>query len=246
MLATYASRPSAPALRVIVVDDQPLVRDALSHLLSSMHGVEVVASSGNMNEATARIRESRPDVVLLDVLSAGDAFSGAAELFRLCPEVRTVILDDAPCDTNVIETLRIGLSGYLTKQQSPGEIVAGLWQVMSGLRVFVPVVADRLVLSSSGARLKLKTNELVSRLTPRELEVMTRLAYGLSVKQCAKSLGIGASTAGNHKSRLMKKLGVHKTVELVRLAMREGLIPKGTPAAPDHGMNPNAQLIFGA
>jgi DNA-binding NarL/FixJ family response regulator len=98
--------------------------------------------------------------------------------------------------------------------------------VSSGVRVFTPTIAERLVLSGSGVQLLPPVNQLVSNLTPRELEMLVRLAQGYSVKQCASSLGIGNSTAGNHKSRLMKKLGVHKSVELARLAIREGLIPK--------------------
>ena len=96
---------------------------------------------------------------------------------------------------------------------------------MRGERVFAPDIAARLVLSGDGVRLAPggQGNPL-SNLTPRETDVLIRLAQGYSVKQCAHALGIGTSTAGNHKSRMMKKLNVHKTVDLTRLAIHEGLV----------------------
>jgi DNA-binding NarL/FixJ family response regulator len=94
--------------------------------------------------------------------------------------------------------------------------------------VFAPEIARRLVMSAEGVRLPATNGEHpLACLTPRETDVLINLAQGSSVKQCAKKLGIGASTVGNHKSRLMKKLNVHKTVELVHLAVRAGIVNGG-------------------
>jgi NarL family two-component system response regulator LiaR len=209
-----------------LIDDQPFVCAALEQLLGTAEGIQLLGSANTIEEAKRRTAEFRPDVILLDVLAEGDTFAGAEELKQTYPTAKIILLDDQPCDTHVRESLRLGLSGYLTKQQPPHEIVAALAQARTGLRVFAPAIAQRLVLSSSGVQLALLENEVVSRLTPRELDMLIRLAQGNSVKQCAGLLGIGISTAGNHKSRLMKKLGVHKAVELARLAIREGLVPK--------------------
>jgi DNA-binding NarL/FixJ family response regulator len=215
-----------PLVRILLVDDQSLVCAALDQLFTTSERLQVVGSVSTIDEAKRRAMETRPDVIVLDVLANGDTFTSAESLQHACPGARIVILDEEPRDSHAREVLRLHLSGYLTKQQSPHEIVAALAQVSSGVRVFTPAIAKRLVLSGSGMQLMLPVNQVVSELTPRELEMLVRLAQGYSVKQCAASLGIGVSTAGNHKSRLMKKLGVHKGVELARLAIREGLVPK--------------------
>ncbi len=159
-------------------------------------------------------------------------FSAVAQFAERAPQAKVVLLDDRPLDVNVREALRVGAAGYLTKTQSIGQIESSLRRAVRGERVFAPDVAARLVLSSDGVRLTADAaGNSLARLTPRETDVLIHLAHGMSVKQCAKALGIGTSTAGNHKSRLMKKLNVHKTVELTRLAIREGLVLDGRNGA---------------
>jgi DNA-binding NarL/FixJ family response regulator len=218
----------------MVVDDQPLVCKALAELIQSTEEIEVVATAGRVDEAVRCAQEHRPAVILMDVLPESNVFEGVKCILDHCPGTSVVLLDDSPLDANVREALRVGAGGYLTKQQPFGQISTALRQAARGDRVFTPEIARRLVLSADGVRLSMPSNESpLAELTPRETDVMIHLAQGSSVKQCAKALGIGASTVGNHKSRLMKKLNVHKTVELVHLAIRAGLVPGGT-AHPQH------------
>ncbi len=215
-------------IRVQLVDDQVLIREALARLIGASAGIEVVAMAGNVAEAILYAEELQPDVVLMDVLEDAGVFEGIGAICQRCPRVKLVVLDEAPRDAHVRAALRINAAGYLTKHQPLVEIEAALRRVVRGDRVFAPEIARRLVLTSDGVQLTADAGEsAISRLTPRETDVLIYLAQGQSVKQCAKLLGIGVSTVGNHKSRLMKKLDIHKTVELSRLAIREGLVPDG-------------------
>ncbi len=219
-------------LRVELVDDQALVRAALAALIDASDGMEIVATAATIAEAIQRAAECEPNIVLMKVLSESNFFYGGKTLLDRFPRTILIILDDVSIDANVREALRIGARGYLTKQQPFSEIDAALRQAARGDRVFTQGIARRLAFSPDGVRLpNLVDENPLSCLTPRETDVLINLAQGSSVKQCAKTLGIGASTVGNHKSRLMKKLNVHKTVDLVHLAFREKMIPFPVPPA---------------
>ena len=217
-------------LRILLIDDQTLVRQALASLIQSVEGMEIVGTAGTIADAVQFAEQWQPHLVLLDVLPEIGVWEGAREISRRCPDTKIILLDDAPLDANVREALRMNAAGYLTKQQPFSQVENALRQAARGDRVFAPEIARRLVLSNDGVHLAVeKTDDPLSTLTPRETDVLIHLAQGYSVKQCAKLLGIGTSTVGNHKSRLMKKLDIHKTVELTRLAMRNSLIPSGGP-----------------
>jgi len=219
-------------LRVELVDSHTLIREALAALMRDSDDLELVATASSSDEAVRCAEELQPDVALMDVLERS-VFDTANEILRRSPHTKIVLLDDAPSDSNAREALRINAAGYVTKRQPYAQIESALRQAAQGQRVFAPEIARRLVLSPSGVRLPIEASEQkLATLTHREIDVLVSLAQGNSVKQCAKLLGIGTSTVGNHKSRLMKKLGIHKTVELTRLAIREGLISaSGTPTA---------------
>jgi DNA-binding NarL/FixJ family response regulator len=172
----------------------------------------------------------------LSVSGDWSVFAAVEQFHARCPNAKTILLDERSIDPHVREALRVKATGYLTKIQPCQQIENALRRAARGERVFAPDIADRLVLSSEGVRLAADSSASpLAGLTPREMDVLVHLAQGYSVKQCAKALGIGTSTAGNHKSRLMKKLKIHKTVDLTRLAIREGLVPEaGGPMGAPH------------
>ncbi len=180
--------------------------------------------------------EKQPKVVLVSISGEWAAFDAVVRINERCPAVKTVLLDERTVDANAREGLRVQVAGYLTKEQPFHQVENALRRAARGERVFAPDIAARLVLSAEGVRLaRDNSDNPLSVLTPREIDVLIHLAQGFSVKQCAKALGIGTSTAGNHKSRMMKKLGIHKTVDLTRMAIREGLVPEGRgPVRPPH------------
>jgi two-component system, NarL family, response regulator NreC len=218
---------SVANVRLLLIDDQALVRTALAELLQAAEPIEVVASTGDINEAVRQAAELRPHVALLDVLSNEDPFAGASAILASCPDIRIIIMDDVPSDANARDALRIHAHGYLTKLQPFSQVASAVREVANGHRVYAPEIARRLVCTADGVQLPIsECDNPLAGLTPREMDVVVCLAQGQSVKQCAESLGIGPSTVGNHKSRLMKKLGVHKTIELVHLVIRAGLLPQ--------------------
>ncbi|HEX3868899.1 MAG TPA: response regulator transcription factor [Pirellulales bacterium] len=230
---------SAP-VRVLVVDDQAVVRDGIAAIIASLIGFSVIATCGTCAEALRLAVEKQPEFVLLDVLPETTIFQCAAEIIALLPGVKLLLIDDEPNDLHIQQALRLAANGYLTKHQSKHELEAALRQSLVGERVFDLEVAKRLVFSPDGTRLGPDPRRhMYTELTPREMDVLMHVARGLSVKECARLLGISASTVDNHKSRLMKKLRVHKTVELTNLAMREGLLTTVAASSerrisPDH------------
>ncbi len=223
-------------VRVAVVERQALIQTALAALIDSAEGIHVVAAVTSLSEAMRVALEIQPHVVLVSISGEWGVFDTVARINQRCPAVKPILLDERTCDANAREGMRVHAAGYLTKEQPFHQIENSLRRAARGERVFAPDIAARLVLSAEGVRLARDTTaNPLSILTPREIDVLIHLAQGFSVKQCAKALGIGTSTAGNHKSRLMKKLGIHKTVDLTRLAIREGLVPEGRgPVRPPH------------
>jgi two-component system invasion response regulator UvrY len=229
--------PQNPAkIRVLLVEERGLIQAGLSALINAAEGMEVVSAAATAAEAIEQSERLQPDVLLMGSLGEWGVFGAVGEIMQRCPHTRVIVLDERCVDANVREALRVRAAGYLTKQQPFAQIETALRRAVRGDRVFAPQIATRLVLSAEGVRLMPDTTPSpLASLTPRETDVLIHLAQGFSVKQCAKALGIGASTAGNHKSRLMKKLNVHKTVELTRIAIREGLVPEtGRAVRPPH------------
>lgn len=231
----------AAEIRVHVVDDSPLIREAWSALLNGADGISVVATLASPAESLEADAEAPADIVLMGIFDPDRLFPMAEEIVRRDSRKRLVFLDDRAVDAHVREALRLNAAGYLTWQQPFREIEHALRQVAQGLRVYAPEIASRLVLGGGGLRLPLVDRQTpLARLTPRERDVLGLLSRGYSVKQCANYLGIGVSTAGNHKSRMMRKLDVHKTVQLTHLAIREGLI--SVSRRSDEALSPAMQV----
>jgi DNA-binding NarL/FixJ family response regulator len=167
-----------------------------------------------------------PQVVVLDAQFCDEQLEPTLLHERTRRErLRLVLLDDAVHDTHVRTALRLGAAGYWTKQESFIEIADRIQRVAIGETVYCPHVASRLVSDENGLRLAPPdASSRFHQLTPREFELLPHLARGLTVKQVASLMSLSPSTVDNHKSRIMKKLNVHKTAELTRIAIREGLI----------------------
>ncbi len=214
------------AIRVQLVDDQALVREGLARLVSAARGMQVVATAANIDDAIRRAVATSPDVVLLDLVMPGRGALDAARAIRQRrPNTKIILIDEFPLDTHLRSALRLGVAGYLTKHDSFGEIEKAVRAVHAGRQAFSPHVAARLVSTPLGLRVDSTRSEgLLATLTPREIEMLVCLALGGSVKQCAELLSISPNTADNHKSSLMYKLGVHKSADLTRFALRHGLV----------------------
>jgi DNA-binding NarL/FixJ family response regulator len=220
-------------IRVVLVDDQALVRAGFRALLDAEDDIEVVAEAGEGEDGLREIRATRPDVVLMDIRMPGmdglEATRQVAADDRLA-DVRVVILTTFDLDEYVFEALRIGASGFLVKDTEPAELLAAVRTVAEGDALLSPGVTRRLI-AEYAARAKAPgpAREL-DVLTDREREVVALVAAGLSNDEIGARLYVSPATAKTHVSRSMLKLGARDRAQLVVTAYESGLVRPGWSA----------------
>lgn len=215
-----------PTLRLVVVTRHRLDGDALAALLHDHADVRVLCTTTSTNVATVVCRHRRPDVVVIEAsLVDNDARHSIHSLIRQMGEIPVLLLDDELNRGRLAAVLDIPHLGYFTRDTPPAELVDGIRKLVRGDRVIDPAVQNQVVETGDGFRLRHETHSSpLANLTAREMEVLRLIALGNTVKDCAEILDLAPSTVDNHKARLMKKLGIHKSLDLTRLAIREGLI----------------------
>ena len=217
-------------IRVLLADDQALVRAGFRSLLESEPDVEVVGEAGDGEEAVRLATERSPDVVLMDIRMPGTDGLAAARRIMDDPEladVRVVILTTFGLDEYVFEAIRAGASGFLLKDTEPTELIRTVRAAARGDAVLSPAITRRLIEEfASHSRTPAVAGEL-DVLTDREREVMALAAEGLSNDQIAARLVVSPATAKTHVSRAMVKLGARDRAQLVVMAYESGLILPG-------------------
>ena len=217
-------------IRVLLADDQALVRAGFRALLDAQEDIEVVAEANDGAEAIELARRHRPDVVLMDIRMPGvDGLAATKELAaeKRLPDLRIVILTTFDLDEYVFEALRNGASGFLVKNTEPAELVAAVRAVARGDALLSPGVTRRLVAEFAMRSRELSSGSQLDVLTDREREVMALVAEGLSNDEIADRLVVSPATAKTHVSRTMVKLGARDRAQLVVLAYESGLVRPG-------------------
>jgi DNA-binding NarL/FixJ family response regulator len=216
---------SDEAIRVMVVDDHPMWRDAVERDLEDA-GFDVVAVAANGNEALARFPAARPQVVVLDLQIPGpNGVAVTGEVVRQDPTARVLILSASGEQADVLEAVKAGATGYLVKSASRSELIAAVRRVAQGDTVFTPGLAG-LVLGEFRRMLEAPADTRRSGdgdLTDRETEILKMVAKGMSYKQIAERLVISHRTVQNHVQNTLRKLQMHNRVELTRYAIARGL-----------------------
>jgi DNA-binding NarL/FixJ family response regulator len=210
-------------ISVLVADDHSVVRQGIRHVLEGEDDIKVCAEAGDGEEVLEQVEKHRPDLVVLDVTMP--RLSGLETLERLRakhPGVKTVLLSFRADPPIVQSAVSLGADGYLLKNARPDEILAAIREVMRGGCYFSPPVAREIV--DQIRQPKRKGDEPFTHLSLREREVLRHIAEGLSAKEIAKELNISTKTVEAHRTSVMRKLGVRKATELVRYAVRHGLI----------------------
>jgi len=217
---------STGRIRLMIVDDHIVCCTGFASFFQTVPNIDVAATANGADEAVRQAKHCSPDVVLMDVtLPDRGAFRAAQTIRTCCPRTRVVFIDDTVRHVNAREALRVGAFGYWTKHATLEEIAEAVRRASAGALTFCPSVRSHVVSVPGGVRLGPKPNgDILGRLSEREVEVLTDLANGLSVRECAQRMRLSDSTVDNHKWRLMKKLHVHKAAELTRLAVLEGLV----------------------
>ena len=217
-------------IRVVLADDQALVRAGFQALLDAQADIEVVGQASDGDEAVAVTRRERPDVVLMDIRMPGADGLAATRAIGDDPAldaVRVVILTTFELDEYVFEALRAGASGFLVKDTEPTELLRAVRAVAAGDALLSPSVTRRLIEAFATTTPDARTDVDLERLTNREREVMTLVAGGLSNDEIADRLFVSTATAKTHVNRAMTKLGARDRAQLVVFAYESGLVRAG-------------------
>ena len=213
-------------IRVLVVDDDALVRAGLSMLLAGADDIEIVGEAADGSEVAQAVRELEPDVVLMDIRMPGMDGLAATELLRAqagAPEV--IVLTTFEADEYVLRALRAGASGFLLKDTRPADIVRATRAVAAGEPMLSPTITRRLIghvaLSESGNRLR-HAREQLARLTEREREVAVAIGQGKSNAEISRELYMSVATVKAHVSRVLEKLEFNNRVQIALLAHDAG------------------------
>lgn len=215
------------AIRVLIVDDHPVVREGLTSFLSSRQGFDVVGEAADAAGAVARSRAVRADVVLMDLVMPGGgresmgSVEAIARLRELRPAPAVLVLTSFAADDQVLPAVRAGAAGYVLKDIAPADLEAAIRTVHRGGAVFDPQVAGRVM----GEVTKAATPAGIGDLTPRERDVLALLGRGLSNRDLAAELVVSEKTVKTHVSSILAKLGVADRTQAALLAVRHGLTP---------------------
>ena len=216
-------------IRILIVDDHDLVREGLRTLLEQDPGFEVVGEAGDGQEAVRAVPRLEPDVVLMDLnLPGGIGGLEATEaILADRPGTKVVILTQYEQREYIKRALRIGAHGYVIKRSASRDLKQAIRTVHQGRRYLHPVAADEVVeLRTSGEGLE---DEDFEKLTRRERQVLKLVAEGKTSRDVAEYLGISVKTAMTHRANLMSKLGAHSRAELIKYAIRKGVIDVEAP-----------------
>ena len=229
---------SRPRIRVLAADDQRVVREGLAMLLGMLPDVEVVGTAANGEEALALADELRPDVILMDLrMPRVDGVEATRRLHASHPEIKVVVLTTYADDRSVIDALRAGALGYLTKDAGGDEIRQALQRVTNGQASLDPAVQMHLVeaiattttttTTTTEATPAPPTSQLPDGLTPREAEVLALIGAGLSNAEIATQLLVSHATVKSHVNHMLPKIGARDRAQAVGYAYRHGLVPPG-------------------
>jgi two-component system NarL family response regulator len=202
------------SIKIMIVDDHPVVREGLSRIIVSESGMEVIAEAGTGAEAITQYRKLRPDIVLLDMRMPEMTGIQTIEAIRKeFTNARIIVLSTYDLEEDIYQSLQAGARGYILKDSPRNELLASIRRVHAGDRVIPPNIATRLAERIGG-------NEL----TAREFEVLKLIVKGKSNKQIGDDLGISEGTVKSHVNNILDKLGVTDRTQAVSVALKRGIV----------------------
>lgn len=210
---------------VVLADDHPIVRQGLRHLLEDEADVTIIGEASNGLQAVELAGKFKPKVLILDMMMPDlNGLEVLKQVKERSPVTCCIVLSMQGADVYVVEALRAGALGYVLKETGPSELLSAIQQVVQGQRYLSPRISERLI------DVLLETTEKVpadpyQTLTNREREVLQMAAEGLNASEIAKRLFISPRTAELHRGRMMNKLGLHNQTELIRYALKRGILP---------------------
>ncbi|MFC0599089.1 response regulator transcription factor [Streptomyces palmae] len=219
------------SVRLLLVDDDPLVRAGLRLMLGGGSGIEIVAEARDGSEVAALVDEHVPDVVLMDIrMPTLDGLAATEELRRRANPPEVVILTTFHADEQVLRALRAGAAGFVLKDTPPAELVSAVLRVAAGDPVLSPAVTQQLITHVAGGGRDLRRNrarELLGGLADREREVAVAVGRGRSNAEIGAELFMSVPSVKTHVSRILAKLGLNNRVQIALLAHDAGLLDEG-------------------
>jgi DNA-binding NarL/FixJ family response regulator len=200
-------------IRVLCADDHPLVRKGIASILNNESDVRLIAEAGNGREAVEQFKLHQPDVTLMDLrMPEMDGITAAKEILRMSPDAKVIALTSYDGDQEIYRALEAGVKGYLLKEMVHTEVLRAIRIVHAGKRLMPPEVAERLTEYFPQAAL-----------SPREIEVLTLVAKGLSNKEISEKLGTATGTIKIHVQNILAKLGASDRTHAVTIAVQRGI-----------------------
>lgn len=210
------------ALKIIIADDHTLIRDGIKTMLSKNPDYQIVAEAENGKQLVELASRLMPDLILADIsMPELNGFDALIELRKILPDIKLILLTMHEEPEYIIKAARSGANGYLLKNIDYAEIHRAIGIVMSGQKYFNQHVSSILM---EELHRKSDTDQLQEKLTERESDILKEIVKGLSSKEIGDKLFISSRTVDTHRNNLMKKLDVHNTAELVKLALEKGLV----------------------
>jgi DNA-binding NarL/FixJ family response regulator len=207
-------------IRVAIADDHPLVRAGLRQVLAEDPSLSVVGEAADGDETVSMVRDTDPDVLLLDITMPGAPFPGLLRLLRTAfPQVQVLVVTMHAEEQFAVRALKEGVAGYLTKDQPPQEVIAAIKQIAAGGRY----LTSSLALHAAAALDPNASGLPHDRVSRREYEVLCMIGCGKTVKQIADELGLSPKTISTHRARLLRKMRLKTSAELIRYALQNGL-----------------------
>ncbi len=212
-------------IRVLIADDHTLVREGLRALLEAQGGFEVIAEASNGREAIDRAIQMRPDVVLMDIgMPELDGLAATRRITKINPAIRVLVLTVHETDDYFFRVLEAGAHGFLVKDAAATELVAAVRAVHHGGVFLHPPMAKRLVEEYLGRISSGEERAAHATLTPREREILALIGVGHTNQEIADQLSLSINTVQAHRSHIIDKLNLHSRAELMRYAVRIGVL----------------------
>ena len=212
-------------ISVLIVDDHTIVRDGICSLLALAGDMDVVGEAANGREGLEKVSKLLPDVVLMDIaMPIMGGLEAIRRIHREFPETKMLVLTQYDDKDHVFPAIKAGASGFVSKTAASSELTSGIRAVFAGESYLSPSIAKVFVEDYQRVALTEDKKDHYERLTDREREILKLVVEGYKTQQIAEMLIITPKTVEGHRTSLMNKLGIHNTIELVKYALRRGII----------------------
>jgi DNA-binding NarL/FixJ family response regulator len=209
-------------IRLLVVDDHAIMRDGIRALLKLQDDIEIVGEAGTGQEAVEKAIETSPDVIIMDIAMSGmDGLEATRRILKQNPKAKVVILSQYDDKEYILSAIKAGSSGYVPKRALGSDLVSAIRAVYRGESFLYPSAAAALI---QDYRHHAQEGDSYEELTPREREILKLIADGHTSREIAEMLVISLKTVMGHRTKIMEKLGIHNRTELIKYAMRKGVV----------------------